>query len=500
MPRNRKVGAEPSLGERGAVVLGLIAFAFALQFTTPNLGSLDGYFHVRYAAYLREAGWRGFPPPFPWLPLTLLAPDRYFDHHMLFHVWLAPFARGGLVLGAKLAAACGAAAAFLSVQLLFLGRGVRRAAVWTAVLLAAAPGFLYRMEMPRAQAWAVVFLVAGLALLAARRYAWLLPLGWMFAWTYNAFPALPALAACHGLARRVTDGDIAWRPLLFAAAGVALGLIVNPYFPDDVRFIAHHFAGKIAEPTVRAGLEWDPFPVARWFGTGGLIALLVALVVALRRYRAALDADRLTAALAAAGFLVLTWRWSRFLEYLVPFSVIALALCFHERLDAFLRRRSRPWRRRAAVALALWLTATATVAALQLRGRPPSDRYRRAAQWIARHSPTGALVLNANWDDFPLLYFHDPRNTYVIGLDPTYLSRRDAALYADWLRLRDGDVEEPSRLLADRFGAAVAVTDRRPQGFIAAMDRDPAVERAYEDDEAIVYRVRDAPAAPGGAS
>ena len=33
-------------------------------------------------------------PPFPWLPLTILAPDRYADHHMLFHLWLVPFTLG----------------------------------------------------------------------------------------------------------------------------------------------------------------------------------------------------------------------------------------------------------------------------------------------------------------------------------------------------------------------------------------------------------------------
>ena len=55
-----------------------------LQFVTPNLIGNDSYFHIRYAAVMREAGLRGFPPAFPWLPLTILAPDRFADHHLLF--------------------------------------------------------------------------------------------------------------------------------------------------------------------------------------------------------------------------------------------------------------------------------------------------------------------------------------------------------------------------------------------------------------------------------
>src|SRR5262245_50124453 len=67
-----------------------------VQFATPTLVGIDGYFHVRYAQVIREAGLRGFPPRFPWLPLTILAPDRYADHHMLYHLLLVPFTFGDL--------------------------------------------------------------------------------------------------------------------------------------------------------------------------------------------------------------------------------------------------------------------------------------------------------------------------------------------------------------------------------------------------------------------
>ena len=100
----KRHSSEPSrVGRRALFLVVLLSFAFALQFSSGALGSVDGYFHIRYGAILADAGWAGFPPAFPGLPLTILAPDRYFDHHMLFHFWLAAFTRGDLVLGAKLA-------------------------------------------------------------------------------------------------------------------------------------------------------------------------------------------------------------------------------------------------------------------------------------------------------------------------------------------------------------------------------------------------------------
>ena len=81
-----------------------------LQAVTPNLVGNDSYFHIKYAEVMRHAGARGFPPAFPWLPLTILAPDRYADHHMLYHVLLVPFTIGDLRIGGKIAAVAGAVA------------------------------------------------------------------------------------------------------------------------------------------------------------------------------------------------------------------------------------------------------------------------------------------------------------------------------------------------------------------------------------------------------
>lgn len=493
MPRNRRVEEASSAAVRVLLLAGLVAYAFALQFAAPQLGSVDGYFHIRYAALLGEAGWREFPPPFTALPLTLLGPDRYYDHHMLFHVGLVPFTRYDLVLGAKTAAAIGAAAAFASPYLFLLWHRVRRAEWWTVFLLALTPGFLDRMEMPRAQSWAVVILVGALALLRARRDAWLLPLAWLFTWTYNAFPAIVALAVCASLAEWLLHREIALRPVAFAAGGVMLGLVVNPYFPSDLTFIAHHYASKLDPAAVPAGIEWKPLPLLDWLGWGGLAALLTGAAALLYRQRERLDAGRLTAALAAGLFLSMAWRWSRFLEYLVPFLAIALALSTHDSVADRVHRLSAPGRRALAAGLALWLVASTAVAAAEMRARPPSDRYRGASRWIASHTPQGSLVFNANWDDFPLLYFHNPRNAYVIGLDPSYLARRDAERYADWERIRDGREPKPARKISERFGAVVAVTDRRRAAFIAALDADPFAERTYQDDETLVYSLAGPP-------
>ncbi len=499
MPRNRRIDDRAPLATRALFAAGLCAFAFLLQFTTPNLGSIDGYFHIRYSALIAAAGWGHFPPPFPWLPKTILAPQDYFDHHLLFHLWLIPFTRGDLILGAKLAAAIGAALVFVTAYLFLSWRRVRRAEWWTVALLAGAPGFLYRMEMPRVQAWSVVFLLLALALLLARRWAWLLPVAWIYTWMYDAFPFLLLLCVCAALAHWWLEREVVWQPLAYVTAGIAAALVVNPYFPNDLRFLLHHYLGKLRMPAaVRVGAEWYPEPLLAWFGWGGLVAILAGVGALLVQSRKRLDAGRLTPILAAMVFLVLLWRSSRFLEYFVPFAAVSLALSLHEPLDALVRRRGPRLRQAFAAALVVWLLVSTAIAALQLRGRPPAQRFAAAAQWIAGHTPRGALVFNVPWDAFPQLFYQDPGNTYVIGLDPTYLAQRDFALYEAWLDIGAGRVAAPARQIAERFGAAVALATPDATGFVAAMDGDPQAERVYEDADAVVYRVR-APGLPSDA-
>ena len=491
VPRNRRrVRSANVLAARLAFGAVLIGFAFALQFSTANLGSVDGYFHIRYSALLRAAGWRGFPPEFPWLPLTILAPDRYYDHHLLFHVWLSLFAGRDLILGAKLASACGAAAAFLAAYGFLLLWRIRRAEWWMIALLAGAAGFPYRMEMPRVQAWSLVFLIAALHLLLRRRDPWLFPLAWLYTWTYDAFPLLLALCACSVVARALLERTIAWRPVAWAVAGIVGGLVVNPYFPADLRYIAHHYLAKIQmSEAVRVGSEWYPLPVAEWLGWSGLLALLAAVGVAAYRYRAGLTTERLTTLLAAAFFFCLLWRAVRFVEYFVPFAAFALAFTLHERIDALVARLSERGRRVLAGLLLAWLAGTTVVAIVQLRGRPPASRYGAAARWIDQHVEPGSMVFLTDWSDFPLLFFHAPNYRYVIGLDPTYLAERDPALYEQWRRIVEGREPNSAALIDTAFGARIALTNTASGEFLAAMDREGRAQRVYEDADCILYRI-----------
>jgi hypothetical protein len=477
-----------------------IAIAAGLQFSTPNLIGNDSYFHIRYAQVVREAGVRGFPPPFPWLPLTILAPDRYADHHMLYHVLLTPFTLGDLRVGGKLAGLAGTVA-FLIAFVVFLRRErVPLPGLALLALGASSADFLFRLSMTRVQALSLVCLLAGFHCALHRRHVLLAVVGCVYAWLYDGFPLLFLPVGATVLAEALLERRLRPGILIAALAGVTVGLVLNPYFPDYLQFIVHHMGDKLAPgEAVRVGREWFPYDPAGLLANASVAMLYVAFaIVVLVERGAERDRRAVAALLVAVVFLVLMLNAKRFIEYFAPFATLAAALAGASLLARLDRRRL------IALGLVLAIVAGANaggVAATLVRKRAetPADRYAAAARYVADTAPPGAMLCTADWDDFPWLFFHNTASTYLIGLDPTYLRDRDREAYWTWVDVSQGKVAEPSRVLASRFPCAYMLSDRDHTAFLEQAAHDPGLEEVLADDQMVLYRVRSSAGAAAGA-
>jgi hypothetical protein len=122
-------------------------------------------------------------------------------------------------------------------------------------------------------------------------------------------------------------------------------------------------------------------------------------------------------------------------------------------------------------------------------GSKPYGLYANASRWLEKNTPAGSRVFQTDWDDFPRLFYYNTHNTYLIGLDPTYLQLYDADLYDQWVEITQGDVENPSQVIATVFGAQYVHTDLNHKDFLDVAARDPRLEEVYRDDQAVIFRV-----------
>ncbi len=507
-----------ALGERAALFLtgGILFTAFvaalaAVQFSTPGLAGVDGYYHIKFASLMRT---QGLKPAFPWLPLTILNPREFYDHHFLFHALLIPFTIGDLVEGAKWASVLFASLAFLSVWWLFRSQQVPYAALWALGLLAVSEAFLYRMSMPRAQSLSLAVLVLALYLLFARKHVYLFPLAFVYVWLYNAFPLVLIASFTFTLSAWIVERRLDLRPLLFTVAGIGAGLVINLYFPHDIVFIFRHLLPKVGGAgEIRVGNEWYPYTTAQIMENSPLaLVAFLSGIIALGLQKQRMDTRTATSLFLAiiSGWLLFQSR--RFVEYFPAFALIFAGFAWSPLLAEYVgnpgldihARDSRVspanrayFSRRTLLPLILAAVLlpgslfTLGAAKESLQDSQSHTRYKGAAEWLAANTPERARVFQTDWDDFPRLFFYNTHNTYLVGLDPTYLQIFDPHLYDLWLDITRGEVENPSSEILASFGSSYVFSDLDHKDFLKQASRDPGLIEVYRDDEAVIFKVQD---------
>jgi len=508
-----EINAEPVLEELVAhldwrffaEVMGLLALFIAIlayiQYVTPAIVGNDGYYHIRIADLIRR---HGLKPDFIWMPLTILNEKDFYDHHMLYHVILALFITGDprkpvadatLFTAAKWASIVIPALAFVAIWYLLRRQGVRWAWLWALGLFAVSDAFIYRMSQVRAQALSLLILVIGIHWLLKRGYRLLLPLGFAYVWSYNAFPLLVVVAGVVFVATWITEKKFEWEALIWPVAGIVLGLILNPYFPKDIKFIFEHLLPKFGENPSGLGIEWEPYNTWILFNNSTLMFFLLPLgIFALGWQNRRIDRSQLVALLLMCVFGLMLIKSRRFVEYAPAFVLIFTALACRPVIERWAVGKTATYLAVTAALLTVllvpWLYRAIDQARTAVDTSESASYMADGVHWLKEHAPPGAMMFQTDWDDFTRLFFYDTDHIYLVGLDPTYLQLADPTLYDLWVAITRGQVKNPSPQIAADFGHPLYVfSDVQHTAFMNLAADDPGLKEVYRDNEVVIYEV-----------
>lgn len=479
-----------------------VIVALLLQSQTAGFVSNDDYYHSRISSLMLEQG--TLRVDFPWLPLTILSPEKFVDHHLLYHIYLAPFAALGGLGSSKLAQAIVFGGVFAAFWLLLRRLHIRHTWLWLIVLLGASTPFLYRMMMVRAQGAAVLFLLLALYVMFSQRYRWLMPIAFGFAWLYNGFVLMTVFAAIYMLSAWLTERKLIWQPVFYAVTGTAAGLIINPYFPQNIAFIFEHLGEKVdISASVRVGSEWYPYTTGALMENSlGMLLALAAGVLAPSLRKTGRDLAETALLLTALVTLYMAFESRRFIEYAPVFAVLFAAAALGRGdiqlsafLPAFIARLPFRWLFTVLMMVPVGLLAWSTVqsAGQDVSGARSPDYMAGAAAWLEANTSPHELIFQTDWDDFTYLYYHNTQNTYLVGLDPTYLQAANPNLWNLWVPITQGLVERPSVLIRESFGARYVVSDTFHDAFAVSAEGDPNMELVYRDAQSLVWQIIDPP-------
>ncbi|MBI4383375.1 MAG: hypothetical protein HY579_05000 [Nitrospinae bacterium] len=477
-----------------AVFLAAFAYFHLLQFSAPNIPGFDGYYHIKFAEITRN---EGIVKSFPWFQQTYWK-DYFVDQHFLFHLLLVPFTHGDLTQGAKTAAVVFCALMVSVFHTVLRGARVPCPWAWTVVLSIGSPEFLYRMALPRAPVLALALLFLGFYSLYKKNRLGLFFLGFVFVWLYGGFTLLVVFAGLWFLSERVLEKKLD-RPTIYVfISGILAGLIVNPYFPENIAFIyTQTFAAGI-DRAVEGGQEWLPYRWEKLLEDNWIPAAL--FVFSSGFFAAARRPPRVETSawvLFSAAALLLTLGSRRFIEYLVPCLAVASALLFRDGWE-ILRQKSffsSEWVSPAFLAAFLmlvpWLAPDQFAAAKkEMEDTRDPERYKQAALWLEKNTP-GSTIYLTDWDDFPELFFYNSRNRYIVGLDPAFLYIYDPYLHKKWIEINSGTIrQDPYLVLLYLFRTPYIYTDNEHGPFIRLMEGNPRIKLEYQDAHGRIYGLK----------
>lgn len=477
----------------------------------------DGFYHAK-ASQLLAAG--KLSDTLPQLAYTTWN-EGFADQHYLYHWLLIPFNNvhwlqlSVIVFGII----------FVALFWWLMGElKISHKPLWLFLLLAGSVDFLFRINLIKANTLSLALLCAvGIFIYRfhseSNKAKWLTSIAFisgLFVWTYGGFVCVPLFVGAYCAALLIAERKFEIRPLLASCAGIAAGLFLHPHSHHLLNLLYDQLfqTGLGAGSVVPAGNEWLPFDL-EWFVRSNLLILLawlLAIIVELNLFtKKTLQWQNLWLHIVAIGFVILALWHRRFVEYWLPFAVLASAITLAPYLakvswSEFKNAIGSLWPVRLLVILLIFLIVMASSWNIQqvqrsLAGGVSGNKYQAAAQWLQNNSQSGDLVLNTQWDQFPQLFYWNDKNYYMVGLDPTFMYLFNQDLYWQWRNVADdnpGDwqsVEELHYVIAEQLKAKFVFIeiDRNQDLYNYLLNKDALgknFELGYSSDDIAIFRVK----------
>ncbi len=465
------------------LILITVALLSPLRFSHKRLQQ-DDYYHIRSAQMMRE---HGIYRQFPWAKHTVLN-EHYYDLHFLYHVLLIPFTFGNLIITGKIASIIIAATSAVLFYWFLRKNNISYAFFWTLMLLFSSSQMLTRMLAIRPISLSIIFFIVGTYLLFNKKYHWLLLLGYLFVLAYNGFPILLVIVVVYTLCYLFYYKKLELKPLLYCIAGMVMGLIINPYVPNNFRVLFVQLVrGPLTRATLELNLEW--LPLSSWalfLSTWGTLIALFAVFFLSLKYKQKQSFNTIFLFIQSVVFLISYLKYSRGVDQFVPYAVLFCAFSFSG-------LRIKP-ARVISIVISCFLIVNIGVNMYIVRNIfKTSDRLDNSgsAEWLKANTQEGSEVFIANYGAFPQLFFYNTHNVYTLGLDPIFMREHDRRLYhlyqdAIWLR------KDPYPIIKGEFNARYIHVENvdRSRGFYNYLNTNPGLYRkVYQDDFSAVFEL-----------
>ena len=433
---------------------------------------------------------------FPWTQ-TSIWKDHFADKEFLFHLYLIPFISvfPNLMIAGKVAIVVLGGILFSLIYRLLNQFQVQHPFIWTLVAFGVNFGFLQRICMVRPHVLSLVLVLLFVESLW-RRCPWkILLISLIYPLAYTAAHFLILIAIIYVVVLWIHQKQLKISFLGLTLAGIMVGFVIHPQFPNNLKT---WYVQNVLLPVFNFGkrqefwfvTEVKSLPIWTFIGANGITLLLfgIAMTVLILNHRKLSHLFLFIFSLASV-FLGMTIFSIRFVEYWVPFTVLACALSLNvlEPIRSSVLRTAFKVGQFGLISFSLVMYA---LAILLIPLRFPLE-LEGPGHWLKVNAPEKAVIFTSNWSDFPMLFYFNTQNYYLFGLDPVYCYAYDPDVWNRWVAIVAGEAEEPSKEIREVFGVNYVLCTKDSEETEYALTKQLLQEDQahidYEDKHYLIF-------------
>lgn len=297
--------------------------------------------------------------------------------------------------------------------------------------------------------------------------------------------------------------------LIANVGGLIAGLVINPYFPKNLFFYWEQTIkiGLInAQNVINVGAEWYPYKLVDLISNASLVFIL--LLIALSLFVIGYKKQTIyswTLFFIALFFFLFTLKSRRNVEYFIPFVVMFSAFAINNVYQSINFNEYWLWFKKLSriknflsfilvlyIGLAIAFVAGRDIVAVRndLTGGFAWGQMEKDGQWLATNTPQDSIVFHNNWDEFPLLFYYNTHNYYIVGLDPTFMYDYNKDLYWEWYNIVTGkDKDNLNQKVKNDFKASYVLWATGRTKIEDNFANNAGFKLLYSDNEARIYQV-----------
>lgn len=483
---------------------------FALEFnvSNPYFSGYDSFYHVGMAEQIMLIG---LPHKFPYLQFTTLN-ENFTDNHLLFHLLLIPFVKVfGEVAGPKIFIILAFALIFTFLYVILRKLKFVWALPFTAVAFLFEPSdFYFRQAFIRDPTPSLLFLMLALWFLIEKRWLALTILAFLYGWLYTGggFLFLIVLLVIYGTVTIFLQKKFDYKLIILPIIATGLSLVINPYFPANLESIYLQILQTGIGAKDYVGGEWAPYDTWFWLNISyvPLLIWLGAITIALYKK---VKTSRLTWTVFffSIFLLLMQWKSKRFVEYWPFFAIFSGILLAGKEVEIWGRNL---WSALSGKNKVNWLFSSALLVICIVIGYIFAtsqwsrawhdtassldfnvDAAREAHDYLKNNSNAGDIVFTDDWDVFPLYFFLNQKDYYIVGLDPEFMNQYSPQLYREFAAISSGsDSNNLERIKTDFRAKWVIVASDHPEFHDNLQAQPNLFRQVFSNREYTVFQVK----------